>query len=296
MDYSLKNWLTKAKQNKFAFGAFNAANLELVKAIVDAAAAAQSPVIIEASQGEIDYFGLANFLSVVKNYQKEIGLPLFTNLDHGKDIEKVQSAIEAGFDMVHFDGSDLPFEENLKATSQIISEGHKRGVLVEVEFEKIQGASQSYAEQTAESAQVSGQYTDPQKARQIVSQLHPDLLAVSIGNLHGVYQTEEKIDLGRLEKISSQVNCFLSLHGGSGINPSQIQQAIGLGIVKININTDLRLAYRQTLENVLKGSDEVKIYQLMPPVIAAVQDIVGEKISLFGSQGQASEKANIAQV
>jgi fructose-bisphosphate aldolase class II len=287
MNHSLKDWFNKAKQEGFAIGAFNAANLEIVKAIVSAAQETQSPVIIEASQGEIEYFGFENFLAVVKNFRKNSGLPVFTNLDHGKEIENVQKAIELGFDMVHFDGSDLSPEENLKASVQIVNQAREKSVLIEVEFEKIQRSSQAYPEETAKEVQIKGELTDPEKAARVVAETRTDILAVSIGNLHGVYQTPEEIDLLRLEELSRKLACFFSLHGGSGIGEGQLKEAIKLGIVKVNVNTDLRIAFRETLDNVLRGSEEIKIYKLMPPVIAAVQKVVEEKIQSFGSAGKA---------
>lgn len=295
MNHSLKDWLTRARQEKFALGAFNAANLEIVKAIVAAAEETQSPVIIEASQGEIEYFGFANFLAVVENFREESGLPIFSNLDHGREIENVQKAIDLGFDMVHFDGSDLPFEENLKAAAQIVDLAHQKGVLVEVEFEKIQRSSQAYPQETAAEVQIQGKFTDPKKVVQIITQTQADILAVSIGNLHGVYQTPEEIDLLRLEEISRKKASFLSLHGGSGINEGQLEKSINLGIGKINVNTDLRIAFRETLDNVLKGSEEIRVYQIMPPVIAAIQKVVEEKIRLFGSEAKAMEISKIKE-
>jgi ketose-bisphosphate aldolase len=289
MNNSLKDWLDKAKQEGFAIGAFNAANLEVVKAIIAAGQETKSPIIIEASPGEIGYFGFENFLAVVGNFRRQTGLPIFTNLDHGKEIESVEKAIGAGFDLVHFDGSDLPFEENLKTSAQLAALAHQKGVLIEVEFEKIEGSSEKHQEKTAEEAQIKGEFTDPEKAVRAVAQTGADLLAVSIGNLHGVYQTPEEIDLLRLEELTQRLPCFFSLHGGSGIQSDQLEKAIKLGVAKINVNTDLRLAYRETLDNVLRGSEEIKIYKLMPPVIAAVQKVVEEKIELFGSGGRAGE-------
>jgi len=292
---NLKDWLTKGREEGFAIGAFNAANLETVKAIVAAAKATQSPVIIEASQGEAGYFGFKNFLAVVGNFKEETGLPIFTNLDHGRDIDIVETAIDLGFDMVHFDGSDLSFEENLKAAIQLTNLAHQSGVLIETEFEKIMGSSQLH-EQSASEFQVKGEYTDPNRAEEAVMKTGTDVLAISVGNLHGVYQGSEELDLSRLEEIVKKTSCFLSMHGGSGIDREHLKKAIGLGVVKVNINTDLRLAYRETLENVLKGSDEVKIYKLMLPVIGAVQKIVEEKIRFFGSSNRVGEADQIPKI
>jgi len=273
--------LTKAKNEGWALGAFNAGNLEIAKAIVQAAQNQQAPVIMETSAGELEHFGLKNFLSLVENYRQELGLTILTNLDHGPGLEGCQTAIEAGYNLVHFDGSSLPYEENAKITKALVEQAHQKGVLIEAETEKILGDSKTYPE-LPESIQASGDYTDSQKAADFVAQTGCDILAVFIGNLHGTYQQSPRLDLERLRSIAEKVSCFLSLHGGSGLFEEDVKKAIQIGrIVKVNVNTELRLAYRSTLENVLRGSDEVAVYKIMPPVVAAVQKVVEEKIQLF---------------
>jgi fructose-bisphosphate aldolase class II len=274
--------LKKAKNEGWALGAFNAGNLEILKAIVEAAKNKQVPLIVETSSGEASHFGIKNFLDVVENFREETGLPILTNFDHGPGLEECQAAIEAGYNLVHFDGSSLPYEENAKITKALVELAHQKGILVEGEIDKIIGES-SYHEQLAESVQAKADYTDPAKASDFVAQTGVDILAVFVGNIHGAYQGAKKLDLERLALIRQAVGpeVFFSLHGGSTIGEEDIKAAIRLGVVKINVNTELRLAYRQTLENVLRGSDEVAIYKIMPPVIAAVQKVVEEKIDLF---------------
>lgn len=272
--------LTKAKNEGWALGAFNAGNLEIAKAIIQAAQNQQSPIIIETSAGEAEHFGMKNFLDVVENFRQETGLTILTNFDHGPGLEECQQAIEAGYNLVHFDGSELPYEENVKITKALVETAHLGGILIEGEIDRILGKSEHHDE-LAESVQATGNYTNPQKAADFVSQTGVDILAVFVGNIHGTYQSSKKLDLERLRLIREKVGCLFSLHGGSGILPEDIGKAIKLGVVKINVNTELRLAYRETLENVLRGSDEVAIYKIMPPVIAAVQKVVEEKIMLF---------------
>jgi len=274
--------LTKAKNEGWALGAFNAGNLEIVKAIVQAAQNQKSPVILETSFGESQHFGIKNFLSVVENFREQTGLTILTNLDHGGGLEECQGAIEAGYNLIHFDGSGLPYEENVKITKALVEQAHSKGILIEAEMDKILGDSK-FHEQEAESLQATGNYTNPQKAADFVAQTGCDILAVFIGNLHGTFRTEPKLDIERLKMVRSQVGCFFSLHGGSGLLDEDVKMAIEMGVVKVNINTDLRVAFKQTLENVLRGSEEYAIYKLMPPVMAAVQKIVEEKIQLFGS-------------
>ncbi len=276
--------LTKAKNEGWALGAFNAGNLEIAKAIVQAAQSQQAPVIMETSAGEVEHFGLKNFLSLVENYRQDLRLNILTNLDHGPGLEECQAAIEGGYNLVHFDGSSLPYEENVKITKALVEQAHQKGVLIEAEMDKILGDSKNHAE-LPESTQASANYTDPQKAAEFVAQTGCDILAIFIGNLHGTYRQPPRLDLERLKLIVEKVPCFFSLHGGSGLLEEDVKKAIQIGrIVKVNVNTELRLAYRNTLENVLKGSDEIAVYKIMPPVVAAIQKVVEEKIQLFGSQ------------
>jgi len=280
----MNSWeiLKKAKNEGWALGAFNAGNLEILKAIVEAAKTKQTPLIVETSPREASHFGMKNFLDVVENFRKEEGLTVLANFDHGPDLEECQAAIRAGYNLIHFDGSSLSYEENVKITKALVEIAHQKGILVEGEIDKIIGDS-SYHEELVESIQSRADYTDPARAADFVAQTGVDVLAVFVGNIHGAYRGAKKLDLERLALIRQAVGpeVFFSLHGGSTIEGEDIRAAIRLGVVKINVNTELRLAYRQTLENVLRGSDEVAIYKIMPPVIAAIQKVVEEKIELF---------------
>lgn len=280
--------LARAKSGGYALGAFNAGNLELVKAIIEAAKSQASPVMIETSAREAEFFGMNNFLNAVKGSQQEAEWTVLTNFDHGPGLEECQKAIEAGYDLIHFDGSKLPYEENVKITKMVVEQAHQKELLVEGEFDRILGSSSPHQED-AESVQAKGNYTDPEKAADFVTQTGVDILAVFVGNLHGTYRQPPRLDLERLKMIAEKLPCFLSLHGGSGLIEEDVKKAIEIGkVAKINVNTELRVAYRKTLENVLKGSEEVAIYKIMPPVIAAVQKVVEEKIQLFGSAKKAA--------
>lgn len=284
--------LEQARKNRQAIGAFNAGSLEIVKAIAQAAKQKNSPVIVETSLNEANYFGKANFLSAIENIRQQSDLVILTNFDHGPGIEECQSAIDAGYQIVHFDGSGLPYEENVKITKNIADLAHQKGILLEAEFNKIPGSSEPHSEEGSQ-VQDQSQYTDPDMAADFFSKTGCDILAVFIGNLHGTYASEPRLDLPRLEEIKEKVGCFLSLHGGSGLPDNDVAEAIKMGVVKININTELRVVYKQTLENVLRGSEEVAIYKIMPPVIAAVQKVVEDKISLFSPISNASEDDEI---
>lgn len=259
--------LKTAKEKKFAIGAFNSGGLESLRAIAEAAKKLESPVIVEVSPGEQKYLGLQNFSSLVNNLKEEYGVEIFLNLDHGEDINIINNAIELGFDLVHFDGSKLPFEENIRLCQEVVTMAHSKGVLVE-----------------GEADQIGKKITDPQMAKRFVEETGVDIFAVSIGNKHGMGD-DEKLDLEKLKEINLALpETFFSLHGGSGVAPEDVAEALKYGIVKINVNTEMRVAYRETLENVLRGDpDEVAMYKLLPPVIEAVEKVVEEKILLFGS-------------
>jgi len=286
---SIRQYFEKAQKKGFALGAFNAANLETFKAIVGAAEKLKSPVIIETSGSETAFIEGKNIIDLALNAREKTGIPIFLNLDHGHDLKMIKEMIGAGYDLIHYDGSQLPLKANMRNTKRAVEIARKarRGVIVEAEIDYITGSSEPRLDKSIKRVQALSRYTDPETASQFVQVTGVDTLAVFVGNVHGVYKEPPVLDLDRLETIAQKTNCFLSLHGGSGITPAMIKNAIKIGrIVKINVNTELRMAYRQTLEKVLERSEAVAIYKLMPPVIAAVQKVVEKKIKLFGSAGQ----------
>lgn len=280
-----RDWLNRAKEEHFAIGAFNAANIETIKAIVAAAKNTKAPIIIEASHGEVDYFGGENFVTVIQNARRETGLPIFANLDHSPSLEAARQGLAWGFDLVHFNGSTLSYDENLDQTKTIVAEAHGKNVLVEAELDTIPGGSSVHAVSAEEELKLT-KLTDPDQAAAFCEDTRTDTLAASFGSVHGFYQTQKHIDLTRLGQIRAKTNCFLSLHGGSGMPDEQVKEAIQIGIVKINVNSELRLAFRNTLQKALADSQELAVYKIMPPVIDAVRQVVETKIKLFGSAGK----------
>lgn len=278
----------KARGEGFAIGAFNAANLETIKAIVAAATKLQSPVMIEASDGEVRYIGKKQLVALVRAFEQETGIPILLNLDHAPTKESVLEAIDAGFDFVHFDGSELPYEENVRITKELSDRAHEKGLLIEGEMDAIPGSSADHTKEQVKGYQDERLNTDPQKAKAFVSATGIDTFASFVGNAHGLYKGVKRIDLDRLHAIRLTLPaCYLSLHGGSGIPEEDIRAAIKLGIVKINVNSELRVAYRRAFEASLASTSDVAIYKLMPPVIGAVQQVVEAKIQLFGSNNKA---------
>src|SRR3989344_3537013 len=290
-----KEWLTKARKEKFAIGAFNVDSLDIFKAIMMAAAAKKSPVMVEFSPGEVKYFGMKNVVDMVINAREEYKIPILLNLDHGKPIELVEEAIKIGrlratssgsssFDDVHFDGSDMELKENIQECKKIVDAAHKKGLLVEGEIDKISGSSEKH-EENIDLEQLKNSYTKVENATKFVSETGVDILAAIFGNIHGTFPVQPDLDIDLLRRIAQAVpDTLLSLHGGSGIPADQVKAAIAEGIVKVNVNTELRVAYRDALvEELGENPKEYKIYDLSPDVIMAVASVVENKIDVFGS-------------
>ncbi len=263
----LKEYLEKS-----ALGAFNIDSFETLKAVCLAAKKLNSPVIVEVSPGELNYLGIRNVASLVDNARREFDIPIFLNLDHAEDLDVIEKSLNFGFDLVHFDGSKLPLEENIAKAKQVVSWAHAKNVLVEGEINHI-----FKAEENAESL------THPDLAKKFVDQTGVDIFAVSIGNNHGV-SDHEGIDVYLLEDIKKVLpNQKFSLHGGSGIPGNQIRETINLGVVKVNINSELRMTFKQNLD---LTTDELAWYKITQKAIEEVAKVVEDKIRIFGSEGK----------
>lgn len=277
---NLKYYFKKAEKEKWAIGQFNFSTLEQFKGILEAAKKTNSPVILGTSEGESRFIGLGQAVALVKFWRKETGLPIFLNLDHGKSFEYIKKAMDRGYDTIHFDGSEMPFEQNIKITKKVVDYARKKGVLVEGELGKI-----AQAKDVGKSIGVKEKgLTNPDQVGEFIRKAKVDRLAISIGNVHGVCQKMPKLDLERLKRINKNSKLCLVLHGGSGIPAKEIKKAINFGIGKININTELRVIWRRALEDCLKRRPGVdKGYEILHRVSAAIQKKVEEKIKLFGS-------------
>lgn len=280
-----KDWFKKAREEKFAIGAFNIDTFDIFKAVMVAAAKKKSPVMVEFSPGEVKYFGLRNAVDMVINAREEYKIPILLNLDHGKPVDLCMEAIEQpGFDDIHFDGSDLDFEKNVSETKKVVDAAHKKGLLVEGEIDKVSGSSEAHDE-NVDPEKLKESYTKPEKAAKFVATTKVDIFASIFGNIHGTFPIQPDLDIDLLKKIAKAIpETFLSLHGGSGIAAEQVKAAIGEGIVKINVNTELRVAYRDALtEELGENPKEYKVYDLSSDVIMAVASVVENKIDVFGS-------------
>lgn len=280
-----REWFTKAQNEGFAIGAFNVDNLEILNAICMAGQKKNSPVMLEFSQGEVGYFGLDNIVDIVKNAREHFGIPILLNLDHAKKVEDCLSAVEMGFDDVHFDGSELALSENIEQTKKVVEAARAKGVLVEGEIDRFPGSSEVHTEEL-DQAKLAKSYTDPAEAAKFVGETGVDIFAVVFGNVHGTFPTEPDLDFELLKKIREALPAtFLSMHGGSGIPAQQVREAIGVGkIVKVNVNTEIRQAFRDALSEELgENPNEYAYYKLTPDMVNAVAAVVEGKIDVFGS-------------
>ncbi len=281
----------RTRQEKFAVGAFNIDNQETLVAIAHAAKAKNSPVLIELSQGEIDAIGAANARAMVDNYKKELGIEMYINLDHSPSVEAAKAGIDAGFEFVHIDipqaKKDASDEEIIDATRQVVEYAKKTGALVESEPHYFGGSSNVHKEEI-DYEEIKKTFSTPEGAKAFVEATGIDTFAVAIGNLHGKYPVPKILDIELLKRVRAVLNCAISLHGGSGTPARYFQQAVNVGISKVNINSDMRYSFRTNLEQQLKDNpDEYAVVKLMKPVEEGVQKVVEEKIDMFGSAGKA---------
>lgn len=281
----------RARSEKFALGAFNLDNQETLIAVVKAAAAKQSPVLVEVSKGEVDALGLDNVRDMVENYKYQYGVEMYVNLDHSPTIEDAIAGIEAGFEFIHIDISqashDATNEEIISKTKEVVEAAKLTGALVEAEPHYFGGSSNVHTEDI-DYEEIKKTFSTPEGAKQFVEATGIDTFAAAVGNLHGLYPVPKTLDLELLKRIREAINCNISLHGGSGTPPHYFVEAVQIGVTKININSDMRMAYRTTLEKVLaENKSEYAVVKLMDDVIAAVQAVVESKIDTFNSAGKA---------
>lgn len=275
----------KARENGYAVGSFNVSTLEAIKAIIAAAEELSSPVMIETSPGELNYMGPENVADIVRNIAEDSKIPVAIHLDHGQNVDQVKLAIESGYTSVHIDASSYDYDKNVQMTSEAVNFAHENGITIEGELGHIPGASESHEGETVKIDNET--LTDPIKAKEFVKATGIDILASSVGNIHGVYENEPQLDFERLAEIA-KIGVPLSLHGGSGIPEDQIKKAISLGVTKINVNTELRIAFTESLRHELaENPNEVVPYKYLPEEIEAVKRVVIEKIKMFGSENKA---------
>lgn len=275
--------LQKAEEGGYAIGAFNCNNMEIVQAIVEAAEAEKAPVIMQASQGAIKYAGLAYIMALATTAADQASVPVAMHLDHGTSFAQVMQCIRYGFSSVMIDGSKLPLKENIEITRRVIEAARPVGVSVEAELGKIGGTEDDITVTDREAL-----FTDPEEAKIFVEATGVDSLAIAIGTAHGQYKGEPKLDFARLETIKKLVPIPIVLHGSSGVPNEAIQEAIRLGVRKVNIDTNIREAFVNGARKVLaENPREIDPRKILGPAKKAMVEIIREKIQLFGSSGKA---------
>jgi fructose-bisphosphate aldolase, class II len=286
-----RDLMKRSREQHFGVGAFNVDNQETLIAICKAAQKLSSPVLVEVSQGEAEVIGLLNMRDMVNNYKAEYGIEMYINLDHSPSIEAAKKGIDAGFEFIHIDVSQANHnatdEEIIAATKEVVMYAQKTGALVESEPHYFGGSSNVHTEDI-NYEEIKKTFSTPEHAQAFVEATGVDTYAAAIGNLHGKYPVPKELDLELLKRLRESLTCNISLHGGSGTPLHYFEDAVKIGASKININSDMRYAYRVTLEKVLKENpNEYAIIKLMPEVINAVSTVIEEKIHAFGSTGKA---------
>ena len=293
-----KEMFEKAYKEKYAIGAFNVNNMEIIQGIIEAAKIEQSPLILQVSAGARKYASHIYLMKLVEAALEDSGLPICLHLDHGEDFEICKACVDGGFSSVMVDGSRLPFEENIALTKKVVEYAHARGVVVEGELGRLAGVEDAVKVNTKDAT-----YTDPDQAVEFVERTGVDSLAIAIGKSHGAYKFkgDPELDFARLEKISNMLPDFpLVLHGAStvlpefvskcnefggeimgakGVPEEMLLQAGKLGVCKINIDTDLRLAMTASIrEHFVNNPGDFDPRQYLKPARNAIQNMVQHKI------------------
>lgn len=280
---STRELLETARRHIYAIGAFNVYNLEGVRAVVAAAEQLDSPAMLQMHPSSFK-FGGSPLVALCLEAARAATVPISVHLDHSTSVEAIRFGLDAGMNSIMADGSHLPYAENMAFTREMTELSHRYGAVVEAEIGRISGTEDglSIAEKEAK-------MTDPIEAREFVKATGVDSLAVTIGNVHGEYRSEPRLDFKRLVKIRQNVgeDVLLVLHGASGLPDAMISTSIQLGVCKFNVNTEVRQAYMLMLQSEVCAADKADLIPCMEGSIAAMQQVVTQKIQLFGSAHKA---------
>lgn len=277
MYVTLKEVLKEADELNMAVGAFNTHNLEMMPAIIKAAVKQNTPVIVQTSCGTANYVGHRNLVAIAKSLAEEYGVNVVLHLDHAKDFNEIRKAIDAGYSSVMFDGSALPFKENILGTKRVIDYAHPRGVSVEAELGTVGGTEDGVVVN-----QENVRYTQPEAAVEFVKQTGIDALAVAIGTNHGQYKSKTDINFEQLKKIDDAVDIPLVIHGGTGVKDEDVKKVIDLGIRKFNVGTELLVGWNRVAKECYDSNKEnTSNRDNVIPCLEKIDEIVQRKIYLF---------------
>lgn len=277
---NLKDYAQEAWQKKVAIGHFNISDSEGFKAVTEVAESLGVPVIVGVSEGEREFIGLEEVVAMVKT-RKDAGYPVFLNADHTYDLDKAKLAIDLGVDSVITDSAGKAFEENVKITKELVDYAREKNpdVIVEAELGFI-GKSSKILEGLPDGVGEDTQ-TDPEEAKEFIEETGIDFLAPSVGNVHGMIKSgNPKLNIERIRDIKEKVGVPLVLHGGSGISDEDFLEAIDAGISIIHINTEIRKAYKEGIEEGLK-SDEIAPYKYLAKGVEEMKEVLERRLKLF---------------
>jgi fructose-bisphosphate aldolase class II len=282
-----KEMLKKAQKGRYAVGAFNANNMEIIQAIIETAEEEKAPAILQASQGAIEYAGLDNIVAMVKVMAEKVTVPIALHLDHGTDYYQNIKCLRAGFTSLMFDGSKLPFEENVKITKKVVEMAHTCDIPVEAELGQI-GKMGDSDEPGVALEKVKETMADPYEAAKFVELTKIDFLAAAVGTIHGCRTPFAKLDIPRIEKIRELTDVPLVLHGASGVNDEEVRKGISAGICKINIDTRIRMIFTEKIRELIKiNPQEIDPRKLLGPAREVAKEVIRERMRVFGCSGKA---------
>lgn len=276
---NLSEILTPARKNGYAVGAFNILNADFVSAVISAAEKQRMPVILNIAEVHYPYIDLKEVCDFVVSKGKKSPVPVCFNLDHGLSMDSIEQAVKLGFTSVMFDGSHLATEENIRISAEAVKLCHPLRIGVEAELGAVGGSEDGSVISEANPEL----FTNPEQARDFVERTGIDALAVAVGNTHGHYKGDPKLDFERIEKISAKARIPLVLHGGSGISPDGFKKAIHCGISKINFFTGMA---KNAMDSIIKGlSENEGQYNALPAILQdmrnQIEKAVSEQIEIF---------------
>lgn len=274
--------LKKAQKENYAVPAFNIHNLETLQVVVETAAELKSPVILAGTPGTYSYGGVENLIAITNELAKKYEIPVALHLDHHEDFSDIEYKVKSGIRSVMIDGSHLNYEDNIKLVKQVTDFCHKYGVSVEAELGRLGGQEDDLIVDVKDS-----KYTNPEQAADFIERTGIDSLAVAIGTAHGLYIGEPKLDFDRLLEIKNKVEVPLVLHGASGLSDSDIQKAISRGVCKVNVATELKIAFSDALKAYfLENTEANDPRKYMEPAKEAMKEVVKKVIRVCGSEGK----------
>lgn len=267
----IKEKLQEFTRQKRGLLATNFYNLETLHGVLQAASDLKEPLILQLTKSSIDYMGIETAVAMGRAGLREFGVEGWIHLDHGGSVELVQACLDAGFDSVMIDGSELPFEENIKITREVVKRAKSYGAHVEAELGYVAKLGQSHEQQG---------FTQPAEAAKFVNETGIDALAVAVGTAHGFYKEEPTLQLELLSEIAAATSATLVLHGGSGVPEDQLKKAISRGICKVNLATEIKNIFMKTLQRELRNNEEIDLRKVFPVATGEITTLVKGKLEI----------------